>query len=132
MPFSTPSPSTCLDINTVNVSSSLHGIKILNTDSLCFSSTKTSSTTSHSPSHDINTVSVSSRLHGMKILNTDNLRQFSSTTTFSMSCSTTPPSTSLDINTVIVSSRFQGLIRDDGRKVGVHSSQWTLRDFLVS
>src|SRR6218665_3978017 len=75
--LSTPSSSTCLDINTVNVSSSLHGMKILNTDSLCFSSTTTSSTTSSttltSPSHDINTVSVSSRLHGMIILNTNNL-----------------------------------------------------------
>src|SRR6218665_3834662 len=68
-----PSPSTCLDINTVNVSSSLHGMKIINTDSLCFSSTTTSSTTSTSPSHDINTLSLSSRLHGMIILNTDNL-----------------------------------------------------------
>src|SRR6218665_2219378 len=125
------SRSTCLNINTVNVSSSLHGMKILNTDSLCFSSTKTSSTTSTSPSHGINTVSVSSRLHGMIILNTDTL-SFSSTTIFSTSSPTTPPSTSLDINTVSVSSRLQGLRRDDDRKVGVHSNQWTLRHFLVS
>src|SRR6218665_1027729 len=91
-PFSTPSPSTCLDINTVNVSSNLHGMKILNTDSLCFSSTTPSPTSSPTP----------------------------------------PPSTSLDINTVSVSSRLQGLRRDDDRKVGVHSNQWTLRHFLVS
>src|SRR6218665_2285305 len=110
-------------------------MKILNTDSLCFSSTKTSSTTSSttspSPSHGINTVSVSSRLHGMIIFNTHNLL-FSSTTPFSASPPPPPPSTSLDINTASVSCRLQGLLRDDDRKAGVHSNQWTLRDFLVS